>query len=150
MKFESTSLGDVDVNLDKSIVFPNGIIGMEDCKRFNLFHENKENPLVFWMQSLDQPEITFSVVDPSIMGINYEITLDDDEVALLEMENPEDLAVVMIVRKTGKHIEQNEEEGKVRANAIAPLIINTKTRRGLQKCTVVCELLFRNAKPGDM
>ena len=149
MKFKSTSLGDIDVNPEKAIVFPNGIIGMEDCKRFSLFHEEKDNPLVFWMQSLDQPEVTFSVVDPTIMGINYEITLDDDEVALLQMENPEDIAVLMIVRKTCKQIEKDEEEGKVKANAIAPLIINTQSRRGLQKCTVICELLFRNAQSAE-
>lgn len=146
MKFESTNLGAVEANPEKEIVFPNGIIGLEDCKRFNLYHENKDNPLVFWLQSIEHPDITFSVVDPSIMGINYDITLDDDEVKLLEMEKPDDLVVLMIVRKTNKELETDDQDGQVKANAIAPLIINTATRRGLQKCTVVCELLFKTAK----
>lgn len=144
MKFESTTLGSIEVSPDTIITFPEGLIGLEDCKRYSLFHEDKENPIVFWLQSLDEPDITFSVIDPAILGIRYEITLDGAETALIEREASDDIAVLMIVRKANDLLDSNVADSDVKANAIAPLVINMKTRLGLQKCTAVCELVFRN------
>ena len=145
MKFESETLGTLEIHPDTVITFPQGFIGMEDCKRFSLFHEEKENPIVHWLQSLDQPDITFSVVDPSILGIRYEVTLTDDEAGILKIQNPEDIAFLLIVRKSDDAIDINTLHNDVKANAIAPLVINIKERIGLQKTTVICELVFRNA-----
>lgn len=146
MKYESEMLGTLKISPETIISFPKGFIGLEDCTKFSLFHEDKENPIVYWLQSLDQPDITFSVVDPSILGIRYEVTLDDDEIKLLKMDNPEDIAFMLIVRKTDEAIDINNLHNDVKANAIAPLVINVKERVGIQKCTVMCELVFRNAE----
>ena len=146
MKYESEMLGTLKISPETIISFPKGFIGLEDCTKFSLFHEDKENPIVYWLQSLDQPDITFSVVDPSILGIRYVVTLDDDEIKLLKMDNPEDIAFMLIVRKTDEAIDINNLHNDVKANAIAPLVINVKERVGIQKCTVMCELVFRNAE----
>ena len=149
MKYESENLGTLEIDPNTIITFPKGFIGLEDCTRFSLFHEEKENPIVHWLQSLDQPDITFSVVDPSILGIRYEVTLDDDEAEILKIKDPEDIAFLLIVRKTDEVIDINTLHNDVKANAIAPLVINIKERIGLQKTTVICELVFRNATAED-
>ena len=145
MKFESENLGTLNISPESIITFPNGFIGLEDCTRFSLFHEDKDNPIVYWMQSLDHPDMTFSVVDPSILGIRYEITLDPEEEKLLKTQNADDIAFLLIVRKTEKPEDASNLHNDVKANTIAPLVINLKERIGIQKCTVVCELVFKNA-----
>jgi len=62
-------------------------------------HEDKKGPVVFYMQSLDDPAITFSIVDPALFGFNYEFTLSDEEEELLQADEPNDLAVVLMVYK---------------------------------------------------
>ena len=67
----------------KIIEFPEGLAGFETCRRFSLFHPEKTEPKYFILQSLDNPELAFQLVDPAQLGFSYEIALTDAESALL-------------------------------------------------------------------
>ena len=90
--------------------------------------EGAEHPTSFTLQSLDDPNLAFQIVDPSSLGFNYELALTDAENALLQSPAPEDVAVMQVLFK-------KEEDGKasITPNLRAPLVINTKARVGLQK-----------------
>lgn len=133
MKIHSTRFGTQEINPDDVLTFPLGILGFENCTRYKLFHEDKEQPVVHWLQSIDDPDVAFSVVDPARFGLNYEIALTDEEVAMLKAENESDIAVMLIAYKPQADVVFG---ANVSANINGPIIINTRDRLGLQKTLV--------------
>jgi flagellar assembly factor FliW len=106
--------------------FPKGIYGYEDHNEFQLFSPESENPSVFELQSLTDAAITLSVVSPDSLKLELSITLSDDEQALLDLNDPEDAVIAVIVYKP-------QEEDVMKAIATAPIIINSKSKRAIQK-----------------
>lgn len=133
MKIESPRFGTLVVEPSRIIDFPRGLVGLEDCKRFSLFHPEGDNPSYFILQSLDDAELAFHIADPAQFGFAHEITLSDEEAADLQLTDSDrevansvaHLVVVVMLSKDGPN-------QPVRANLNAPLIINLDTRRGLQ------------------
>jgi flagellar assembly factor FliW len=125
MKIESPRFGTLDVDLDKVIEFPRGLPGFEDCRRFTLLSPSETDPKFFILQSLDDPAVAFHVTDPARFGFSYEITLTDEESAELQLDDPSQAVVVVMLSKP-------DEASAVTANLNSPLVINLETRRGLQ------------------
>ena len=133
MKIESPRFGTLLVEPSRIIVFPRGLLGLEDCKRFSLFHTEGENSGHFILQSLDDASLAFHIADPARFGFGYEIDLSDEEAADLALGDAgstvakpaADLVVVLMLSKEGPG-------QPLRANLNGPLIINLDTRRGLQ------------------
>ena len=129
MKVETYLFGEVEVNPDQVITFPNGMVAFENNHRFLLVHEESEGaPVSFTLQSLDDPTMALQIIDPAAMGFSYELALTDEEGALLQSPRTEELAVMLVLYKR----EENQPQG-IGANFRAPLIINTTARIGLQK-----------------
>lgn len=131
MKVETYLFGAVEVSPEKVITFPNGLVAFEGNKRFMLVHENDQGqPSSYTLQSLDDASLAFQIVDPTILGFNYELTLTDVEDTLLQNPAPEDVAVMQVLfRKEG----EGDGKAELSPSLRAPLIINTKARIGLQK-----------------
>ncbi|WP_305909181.1 flagellar assembly protein FliW [Methylomarinum sp. Ch1-1] len=130
MEIKSKFLGEQQVDPDTIITFPNGIPGFENQHRFKLFHQEHSN-IVYWLQSLDDEALTFSVTHPSHFNINYRFSLTDDEEKLLALDNSEDLLLLILLHKD----EQTEDvDGPtVKGSIKSPLLINSAKRVGLQK-----------------
>lgn len=133
MKIDSPRFGTLEIQTDRIIEFPRGLVGFEKCTRYALFHPEGEAPTFFILQSLDDAAIAFQIADPARLGFTYELELSDTEAAELQMPAGErrvsssgsEIAVVVVL--------SNEGEGKpVRANLNGPLVINLAARRGLQ------------------
>ncbi len=134
MEIQSKLLGRVDVNPDTIITFPRGIPGFEDKTRFKLFHQ-EGSEIVYWLQSLDDADLTFSVANPQSFNINYNFTLTDEEQALLQVESPDDLLVLILLHKE----EENTGQPTIKGSIKSPLLINSEKRIGYQKVLVVIE-----------
>ena len=128
MKIDIERLGLTNVTVDPETLFsfPEGIAGFEQCKRFKLFHEEGK-ATVFWLQSIDETSVMFPIVAPETLDIEYQIELSDEDCALIGLTDAQDVAVVVIVYR-------NEAEGgRIAANTHSPVILNLKTRKGMQK-----------------
>jgi flagellar assembly factor FliW len=134
MKIESPRFGPLEVDQDKIIEFPKGLPGFEHCKRFSLFHDDVGQPIVFTLQSLDDPDVALPLTDPAQLGFHYELTLDDDDVEMLELGGAEDVAVAVILRRAeDAEPRDGAANGGISANLMAPLVINTRKRRAIQQ-----------------
>jgi flagellar assembly factor FliW len=130
----TTSFGEINVDPDKIITFPQGIPGFHDCTRFTLIHEDGSEGIVHFLQSIDQGDLAFSVGEPSQFGIHYQFTLSDEETALLELERPEDALVLLLLYKDDDAAAQvRAGTPPVRGAIDSPLVINVKSHKGLQK-----------------
>jgi flagellar assembly factor FliW len=128
MKIDIERLGlkNVPVDPDTLFTFPEGIAAFENCKRFKLFHEEGK-ATVFWLQSVDDATVMFPIVAPEALDIEYQIELSDADCALIGLQNAEDVAVLLIVYRTAA------EDGHIAANTRSPVILNLKSRKGMQK-----------------
>lgn len=147
MKIESPEFGALEVDADKLIEFPHGMPGFEQHKRFALVHDDVAGqPIVFRLQSLDDPNVAFSVTDPALFGLNYELTLTDHEAASIGIAAPDDAAVAVIVRKNDHPTGATNGAPRIAANLLAPIVINTRTRRAIQQVIsrAGCEVTLRS------
>jgi flagellar assembly factor FliW len=128
----NTPFGTQDVDPETILTFPKGVPGFESCTRFKLFHEDKEDPVVHYLQAVGQTEVNLPVVDPATFGLRYELNLTDEEAALLNAKEGDPLAVMLVTyRPQG---DPNPENVKVNING--PIIINPESRIGFQKVLV--------------
>lgn len=127
MKVDTYLFGSVEIDPEKIISFPNGLVGFENCLRFTLVQENEQGAS-FTLQSLDDPALAFQIVDPTTLGFNYELALSDAESALLQSPAPEDVVVMQVLFK-----QDGDGQAAISPNLRAPLVINTRARVGLQK-----------------
>lgn len=129
MQVNTHLFGPVEVDPERIITFPEGLLAFEACKRFMLVHESDQGePSSYTLQSLDDPALALQIADPTAMGLNYELALTDTETALLQTPAVDDVAVMIVLYKR-----ENPEAAGIAANIRAPLVINTRARVGLQK-----------------
>ena len=145
MLFNTSLLGAVEVDENAIITFDAGLPAFEHCTRFKLFHDaDRATPRVYWMQSLDDADVLFSVTDPGHLGIRYEVQLSDAEIATLQLEKPEHAAVLLIVYRERDENEAHPLLAQLRANVRNPLIVNLVSQKGLQKQQLNCDIVFHN------
>ncbi|WP_035382817.1 flagellar assembly protein FliW [Ferriphaselus sp. R-1] len=127
---------EVSFSQDSIIEFPNGLPGFEDCKRFKLLHrDDGHEPRVFWLQSIDEPEVVFSITDPSQIKLSYNVKLSDEEADTLRVDENDDICLaVMLSHPLGESGEVAMD--KVAALTRSPIAINITKRRAIQKSLV--------------
>jgi flagellar assembly factor FliW len=147
-QFETSHFGTIEYNPESVITFPKGIIqldGFEQCTRYVLFHEEASSGVFHYLQSLDDAELSFTVVDPSLLSIDYEVTLSDEESALLKVEEGDEIDLLLMVYRPfvidGEEVKQDAD---VKAQTKSPLIINTSKLIGFQKIGLSSRLVFTN------
>ena len=131
MKIQTLNFGPQSFDASEIINFPAGLIGFEDHTQFKLFHEESNNPTVHWLQSVTDDDFSMSIVSPVAFGLEYEISLTDDDEALLKLDDINDIQIVLVVYKQDETTDIDNTDFK--AVIRAPIIINTKENIGLQK-----------------
>lgn len=129
IKINSSRFGSIEVAADKTIEFPQGLAGFEELRRFAFLHPESDEPKYHILQSMEDPDVAFTIADPAIFGFSYEIALDDNQSALLGQSDAVDAVaddVVLVI------LAKDHDNAPLRAVLKAPLIINLKTRRGIQ------------------
>jgi len=153
-ELNTSRFGVISYNPENAIIFPKGIIqleGYEDCTSYHLFHEEDGNRVLHYLQSLDDPELSFTLVDPTFLNIDYDLELSDEETELMKVQGDgEDELVIMLmvyrpVVVEGAEVKTSEE---IKAQTQSPLIINISKRVGIQKVGLRGRLVFTN-RPAD-
>ena len=63
MRVNTTRFGRLEIQADDVLLFPNGVLGLEDCRHWVLLAD-AENEALGWLQSISRPEIAMAVVSP--------------------------------------------------------------------------------------
>ena len=135
MEIQSKLLGNQQIDPDSIITFPKGIPGFDDQTRFKLFHQ-EGSEIVYWLQAVDNDELTFSVAHPSNFNINYSFALTDAEEALMDYQPGDDLLILILLHK-----DDETDCGKptIKGSIKSPLLINAEKRVGYQKVLAAFE-----------
>jgi flagellar assembly factor FliW len=110
--------GQLTVGDDETILVPQGILGFPEYKKFCLV-DTGDDTLILWLQSLENPDIAFPVLEPKIFKADYTARLSAAELRELKLENINHSVVFSILTIP-------EDVSRMTANLKAPLVINLK------------------------
>lgn len=130
MEIKSRIFGEQTIDPNTIISFPKGIPGFENQTRFKLFHQEGK-PIIYWLQSLDDENLIFSVAHPAIFNINYSFVLTDAEEVLLQLENSDDVLILILLHKDES--DPGSHHPTIKGSIKSPLVINGAKRIGMQK-----------------
>jgi flagellar assembly factor FliW len=122
MNISTTKFGSLSIEETDVLTFVDGLIGMEDCKRWVLLGDS-ENAALAWLQCLDRPDVALGVVSPRRFVADYQVRVAKREIASLGLENPNEAQVLVIISDVG---------GALSLNLKAPLVIHLAKRVGRQ------------------
>lgn len=127
MRVQTKFFGEVELDDNKVIEFPNGIIGFEDFKKFAILYdiEDDRDTKISWLQSLEEPTLALPVVDPLAVTTEYAPMIEDELLKPLGDPADEDLLFLLVMTVPS-------DMTKVTANMKAPVIISTEERKGVQ------------------
>ena len=127
MRVQTKFFGEVELDDNKVIEFPNGIIGFEDFKKFAIIYdiEDDRDTKISWLQSLEEPTLALPVVDPLAVTTEYAPMIEDELLKPLGNPADEDLLFLLVMTVPS-------DMTKVTANMKAPVIISMEERKGVQ------------------
>lgn len=123
----SDLLGLVAPSQENTFIFPVGMFGFPECRRFALLNAGREG--LFWLQSMEHTALTFLLADPFRFFDGYSVELgagDRAELKLHDDTNADDVAVLAIVT-----LPRTRDELPT-ANLQGPVAINFGSRVGRQ------------------
>ena len=123
MNVLTKAYGPIEVNENQKISFPSGLFGFETVKDYVLI--DAEQQPFYWLQSIDEKEIAFVLINPFLFRPDYEMNIDNDELAPIGITDPEKALIFSIV--TIPH-----DGNPMTANLQGPLVINRDSKRGIQ------------------
>lgn len=141
MKIETKTFGELDV-LDENIInFRSALPGFPECKKFVVIQDDKSNTeasTFCWLQSVDQPEIAFAMLNTLNVYNNYSPVIEKEELGDLSYAKEEDLQVYNIVVIP-------DDVSKATVNLKAPVLIDFDKRLGKQVIANNQEYLVRHS-----
>ena len=125
MQIQTHHFGPVEIEVDDVLLFPRGIIALEECRHWVLLAD-AENAALAWLQCVTQPEIALPVVSPRRFAPEYQVRLTRGQLSPLELSQFDQAYVLAIVSRG---------DDQLTLNLKAPLIINLGRRIGRQVIT---------------
>ena len=122
MNITTTRFGSLTVDEADVLTFVDGLIGMEECRRWVLLAD-AQNSALGWLQSLDRPEVALAVVSPRRFVADYQVRVARRDIQPLGLADPNDAQILTIISNTG---------GSLALNLKAPLVIHLAERLGRQ------------------
>lgn len=121
---QTLRFGPLEIRQEDIIVLPEGLLGFASCKRYVLLEDSEQAPFQ-WLQSLDNTDLSFIVVDPLTIKPDYRIQVPREEVEELKLDRPEDGRILVMIVVPA-------DISRVSANLKGPIVLNSKTRLGKQ------------------
>lgn len=116
MVIQTTRFGQVEIEEQDTLNFPEGVLGFQDLKKFVLLNDPTDD-IFAWLQSCEAPEIAFPVLEPELFAESFNIQLskaDYEHLKMTDMKGSKTFCIVTIP----------EDPTKMTANMKAPVIIN--------------------------
>ena len=125
MDVHGTRFGTLTYNEQDVVLLDEGLMGFPTSTRFILFPYADQSAF-FWLQSVDEPEIAFIVINPFDFFRDLNFTVSDEDAAFIGMERGEDVEILSLVT-----IPENDPDA-MRTNLAGPIVVNVRNRRGKQ------------------
>lgn len=117
----SSRFGELQVPADTVMDFPDGVIGFPRAQRYIMIDHK---PPFSWLQSVDDPNLAFVVIDGFEFGQQFELKppIGDKE---CDFQADDEYAILLIVTV-------RPDPKQTTVNLKAPLFVNIRNRKGIQ------------------
>ncbi len=126
MTVKTKPFGTIEVDERQKLHFPYGILGFENLKNYVLL-DATQTPF-YWLQSLDEPDIAFVLIDPTFFKPDYTHDLPQEDLEEIGLAAGDDRLVFAIVTIP-------EDHTLMTANLQGPIIVSKKNKLGRQSIT---------------
>lgn len=113
---ESSRFGQVTIDPDSVVEFPNGLVGLGGS-RYVLLATDEQSPFV-WLHSVEDPELALPITNPHSFFSSFELELSDEDAAELDLGKLDSCDVYVTVRAS-------ERPEDFTANLKAPILIRS-------------------------
>ena len=124
VKVETARFGAVEVPAAACYVFPGGILGFPQHRRYILFDNPGGGPLK-WLQAVDDPALAFVCCDPALFLPGYRVEVRREDLSETELQSAQD-GYVLVILVIGKN------PAETTANLLGPVVLNVPARLGKQ------------------
>ncbi len=124
MQIHTTRFGSLEVEERSVLSMRRGLLGFESFHRYILIQDG-ENSAFRWLQCVDSPSLAFVVVDPMQWFPHYNVVLSDEDVAALDIRDPDEAGICAIVTLS-PHLEE------MTVNLLGPVVMNVRNGRAEQ------------------
>ncbi len=122
MVIQTSRFGGIDVDAQRFLHFPKGLLGFPDDREFALI-QTGENSAFYWMQSVSRPDLAFVVCDPRLFVNDFKLAIKPDDLTSIGLTDADGSQVFVVVNKVDETLTGNLQ---------GPLVINVGTRIGRQ------------------
>jgi len=122
MEINTSRFGTLNVDDERVMTFPRGLLGFPDYTRYALIQTGEGN-YFFWLQCVDDPNLAFVVTDPTIFFKDYEIPLREETQQDLSLSDANFAQVFVICNKVGEWLT---------GNLLGPIVVNVQNRLAQQ------------------
>ena len=134
-RLTSRYFGELDYSPEAAFEFPWGIPAFEDRTAFVYVEQPQNKPLVF-MQSLDDPSLCFITVPVFVPDPAYQLRLSAEDPQDRPPKIGEDVLCLALVTVV--------EGADPTANLASPIVLNLRTRQGIQAIQPESEYSYRH------
>ncbi len=119
-KILTSRFGELKISKEKVLSFPQGIVGFPKCHQFTVIEYQAP---FSWLQSLDDPDLAFVVVDGQKLAFQYPYQASLSEVIDLQKKDPYLILTLIVIRESLRD---------ATVNLKAPIYINLRNNQGFQ------------------
>lgn len=123
-KYMTSRFGEIEVDTDSIVCFTSAIIGFNNSRNYILIPHAENSPFT-WLQSLDEQDVIFVVIQVFDFFSEYAPDIDDGDLNDIGITSRDELVLAVLVT-----IPENYKE--MTANLVAPIIINKSNRLAKQ------------------
>jgi flagellar assembly factor FliW len=117
---QTTRFGEVKFSQSETLEFAEGLLGFGPLRRFILL-DDPNDEIFAWLQSCENAEIAFPVLEPELFTAQYKIELSKSDLEALQLESLADGRCLTIITIP-------VDPTQMTANMKAPIVLNPKKK----------------------
>lgn len=125
MTIQTEYYGEIDFEESDILYFPDGFLGFPGLKNYLPLCLNENDDSILLMQSTEQPDVAFAVINPVYLCADYTPVLTPEELSYLKASDSGELSYYAICVVRENYLENT-------VNLKCPIAINPLTRTGIQ------------------
>jgi flagellar assembly factor FliW len=120
MKYLTSKFGQIAFEEKEILFLPKGILGFSQLSKYVIIEKDEYEPFK-WLQSVEESDIAFVIVDPTFFFPDYKLELHEKELEELNFQQMKELSPYVIVTVP-------PDPSQMSADLLGPLVINSKKR----------------------
>lgn len=124
MKVSTRRFGEMEISQEKVIKMIKPVLGFESLESYILVEAEEMSPFM-WLQSIEDPDTAFIVVNPRAFYPDYKIEINRKEVAEIKLTNVEEVETFVIATIP-------EDPNNISLNLQGPIVVNTENNLAKQ------------------